>query len=164
MPLGREDHHPETIRQEIDRAGAATLLTRRTVAGLWWLAAALLAQAVIMAVFYRSSYELNALIALSFALALAFAVLSRLAGPLASLYRRWQCARLEGALRQVPPEDVASALWPMRGHPLPDTSAIVDTLIHDLRPLGSEVTPSTPGGATGIEVSPVVRRRRSSRQ
>lgn len=163
MAHGFEDLHPETIRREIDRAGAATLLTRRTLRSLWVLAAAFIAQVVVMLVLYPSSYELGALLGISAALALAGGLLWGLSAPLARVFRGWQCARLELALRRVDRQDLADVLWSMRAHPLPDTQAIVDTLIHDLRPLGSELSPSPPDLASGIEVTPVPRRRRRSR-
>src|SRR5205823_5356833 len=74
--------------------------------------------------------------------------------PLPAAYRELRLTGLRRRLARVPRAHLAEILLPLRQERIPDVRRIVEPLIRELRPQGSELSPAPPPVHTGAELLP----------
>jgi hypothetical protein len=154
---------PAELRREIQRAGAITGLIRAVLlfgrlAGLAIFGAGsvlLLSVATLSPTLYHTALPTSRLITpLFLGLAAGCWVASRVATPVAAAYRRLRREQLRHKLARLPREHLAEVLLPLRDYRYADTRRIVQPLIRDLRPEGTEVAPAGTPPGSGSEPAP----------
>jgi hypothetical protein len=73
--------------------------------------------------------------------------------PLAAAYRRLREEQLRRKLAALPRAQLAEVLLPLREYTFPDTRTIVDVLVRELRPEGSELCPARAPVGRGTEAA-----------
>jgi hypothetical protein len=156
MKVGIDETRPAALQERVCRAGASADLVRvGLLLGFWsWLLMVPLAGISLAAGWGRGIGALAPLQAgldLGLALAGGWFALSFAAFPVAAAYRRFRQEQLRRELAALPREEAAAVLLPLQGYCFPDTRAIIDGLIRELRLHGSELCPAAPAAGLGTE-------------
>jgi hypothetical protein len=153
---------PIALQKEIQRAGATSGLIRSVLQFGGFAPWALLllgfplglAVAFLTAPFGLAIETAGWIWAASIGLALFWRLGSVVATPAAAAYRRLRQEQLRRKLARLPREQLAQVLLPLKGYSYPDTRQLVEPLIRELRPEGTEVLPSASPEGSGSEIAP----------
>jgi hypothetical protein len=154
---GESEGQIAALRREIRRAGAVTAIVRGSVHlavhAARWLAGPVLLGAVAVYVYAPTADAVPISIPL---LAPIFwlAVIAWLAIPAGAAYRSVCQRQLRRKLTRMPSGDMATVLLSLKDSGFPDTRQLVNSLIRDLRPGGTEPLPADAPTGRGDEPTP----------
>jgi hypothetical protein len=153
--VGLLQHERVAYQERICRAGASADLVRvGLLVGFWgWLLVVPLGGIGLAARSLGPSSTLMVAIDLCLALAGSWFGLSFAAFPLAAAYRRFRAGQLLRELVTLERDEAAAVLLPLQDYCFPDTRAITQGLIRDLRLQGNELCPARPGTGSGTEAA-----------
>jgi hypothetical protein len=157
----RKAEPPAVLRREIQHAGAtaglirAVLLLGRPAGVAMLVGGFFLAVSLGIAVPWLGESFLSVAGGWAwFLLAVTCVLASACAVPVARAYRRIRQEQLRWKLAHLPREQLAEVLLPLQDYEYADTRQIVQPLIRELRPGGTEVAPASAPEGSGREPAP----------
>jgi hypothetical protein len=163
MSTLQREHRPAALRDEICRAAEAADEARsllQIAAGSALVGFGFLVGLVVLMATIAHGEALLVLFLVAPLLLLGFAVPFWFLGhwcalPLPAVYRRLRREQFRRQLAQLPREQRAEVLLPLAHEPVTDLNKIIDPLIREFRPHGTETVPSVSPNGGGVEIVPV---------